>query len=306
MKRLWLVCCLVLFAVAVPCLSQLTRGAQARVGQESQVQPGKIKNEDTQRHKVQSADSTTEDVQQQNAKKGKAKDKGKFRPMICNDCDPGGGGGGGGGGGTYTGDGHIWCDGWDRQGDCAFNHVDATTSAEFRRQLGNNGYDFQSFLTWLPAESDGFGRFPVADGNVGLISTQALPGQVALHRWSTMKGFYYSVVYADHGGDYVYGGVAGYVYPIGDSRGFPLYQFYSQEYGHYYTSYPNEINCQPNVFWDFQGEMARVNFPAPFSQAHRICQHFTSGPFPPNCDPFAALRCIAQGRFFDFGACVCQ
>ena len=241
------------------------------------------------------------------AEKGKSKKaRGDISPMmICEDCDPGGGGGGGGtGGGGYTGDGHIWCDGWDRQGDCVFNHVSAVTSAEFRRQLGSGGYHNQSFLTWFPSEADGFGRFPTADGNVGLVSTSPLPGQVALHRWSTRKGFYYSTVYTEHSGDdYVYGGVAAYVWPAGDTRGFPLYQFYSQEYGHYYTNYKNEIKCQPNVFWDDQGEMARVNFPAPASQAFRNCGTLA---FPLPCDPFARLRCEARGGFFNPGNCQCS
>jgi hypothetical protein len=145
----------------------------------------------------------------------------------------------------------------------------------------------------------------VPDGNVGLVSTSALPGQVALHRWTTRKGFYYSVYYAEHGGDYVYGGVAGYVYPPGDSRGFPLYQFYSQEYGHYYTNYKRDINCQPPVFWDDQGEMARVNFPAPFSQAFRNCGTFLI--FPGPCDPFAKFRCEARGiGFWNPGNCMCS
>lgn len=302
MKRLSLVCFLVLLSFAGPFLSRLTSGAQARVGQETRAQ---VRNttEDAQRLKAQAEVLKTEAAAEQKAKKNKAKGKNKFSPMICNDCDPGGGGGGGGGTG---GDGHIWCAGWDRQGDCVFNHVDAATSAEFRRQLGNNGYDFQSFLSWFPADSDGFGRFPLHDGNVGLISTQPLAGQVPLHRWSTQKGFKYSIYYAEYGGDYVYGGIAGYVWPAGDNRGFPLYQFFSQEYGHYYTSYPNEIKCQPPVFWDFQGEMARVNAPAPQSQSVRNCQNFVAGPFPPTCNPFAVFQCIQQGRFFDFGACVCQ
>jgi hypothetical protein len=302
MKRLSLVCCLVLLSVAGPCLFQLTGGAQARVGQESQARVGNRKTEEAQRQNVQVGNLKTEDAQQPAAKKSKAKGKGKFSPMICNDCEPPGGGGGGGGG-VPGGDGHIWCSGWDRQGDCVFNHVDATTSAEMRRQMGNNGYDWQTFITWVPWETDGFGRFPVPDGNVGLISTQPLPGQVALHRWSTRRGFYYSVVYAEHGGDYVYGGVAGYVWPAGDPRGFPLYQFYSQEYGHYYTNYPNEIQCQPNVYWDFQGEMARVNFPAPFSQAFRPCRGVT---FPGPCDPFARFRCEARGQFFIEANCSCS
>lgn len=119
-----------------------------------------------------------------------------------------------------------------------------------------------------------------------------------------MRGFYYSVVYAEHGGDYVYGGVAGYVYPPGDNRGFPLYQFYSQQYGHYYTNYKREINCQPPVYWDDQGEMARVNFPAPFSQSVRNCGGGLT--FPGPCDPFARFRCEARGQFFNPGNCTCS
>lgn len=286
------VCFLALLSFVGACLFLPTASAQQRAGRESQ---------------MQDRDSKIVDAQEHQAKKRKDKgDKGIINPMmICADCDSGGGGGGGtGGGGGYTGDGHIWCDGWNRQGDCVFNHVNAATSVAFRRQLGSGGYHNQSFLTWSAAEADGFGRFPTADGNVGLVSTSPLPGQVALHRWSTRKGFYYSTVYVEHSGDdYVYGGVAAYVWPAGDSRGFPLYQFYSQEYGHYYTNYENEIHCQPNVYWDDQGEMARVNFPAPFSQAVRNCGSIT---FPGPCDPFARFRCEARGGFFNPGNCTCS
>src|SRR4051812_46898114 len=125
-------CFLVLLSFVGTSLSRLTASAQERAGQESRVRSG---------------DSQTTDTQEQKAKKPKAKgDKGEIRPQICNDCDPGDDGGG------YTGDGHIWCDGWDRQGDCAFNHVNAATSVEFRRLRGNNGYDWQTFLTWNPGE----------------------------------------------------------------------------------------------------------------------------------------------------------
>lgn len=232
--------------------------------------------------------------------------------IPCDGCggggdDPGGGGGGGGGGiggGGGTGDGHIWCQGWDTQGDCAFNHLGVPGSVTFRRQRGNNGYDFQTFLSWHPADIDGFGRFPLQDGNVGLISTSPLPGQVPLHRWSTQKGFYYSIYFGQYGGDYVYGGIAGYVWPAGDSRGFPLYQFYSQQYGHFYTNFPqNEMSCQPHVPWAFQGVMARVNWPGPIDLAVRICGPL--GQFPPSCDPFAVERCRQSGGRFDFNLCLC-
>jgi hypothetical protein len=276
-----ILCFLVLLSVVGAGLSRLTVSAQERISQEGQAQ----ERSDAQEHKA----------------KG---DKGKVKPLICNNCDPGDDGGGGGGGG-YTGDGHIWCDGWDRQGDCAFNHVNAAASAEFRRKLGDDGYDFQCFLTWFPIEiNDPDSRFPIQDGNVGLISTSPLPGQVALHRWSTRKGFYYSIYNTEHGSDYIYGGIAGYVWPAGDSRGFPMYQFYSQEYGHYYTNYKREIGCQPpNVTWDDQGEMARVNWPAPFAQALRNCSSLT---FPAACDPFFAERCRQQGWVFRSNDCSCN
>ena len=289
------VCFLVLLSFVAAGLTRPTVRAQERVGQESQPQS-----------QVQGGDSQTVGTQEHKVKKRKSKgNRDKIDPMLrCEDCDSGGGGGGGGGGGTYTGDGHIWCDGWNRQGDCVFNHVNASVSVTFRRQLGNNGYDFQSFLSWFPADMDGFGRFPVQDGNVGLVSTSPLPGQVALHRWSTRKGFYYSIYYTEHSGsEYVYGGVAAYVWPPGDSRGFPLYQFYSDEYGHYYTNYKREIGCQPPVNWADQGEMARVNFPAPFAQAFRNCQTII---FPAACDPFARFRCEGRGQFFNPGNCQCS
>jgi hypothetical protein len=47
------------------------------------------------------------------------------------------------GGGGYTGDGHLWCDGWDRQGDCAYDHVDndrlINMQAAFNADLDREG-----------------------------------------------------------------------------------------------------------------------------------------------------------------------
>jgi hypothetical protein len=225
-----------------------------------------------------------------------------------------GGGGGDGGGGTSTSDGHILCDGWDRQGDCVFNHFSGGCNVIFRRQVGTGSYSGQSFLSWFQADMDGFGRFPTQDGSVGIVCTEAgsLPGQVALHRWSTQRGFYYSIYNTNHGSGYVYGGVAAYVYPPGDPRGFPLYQFYSAKYGHYYTNYKNEVRCQPqeagkaNGGWVDQGEMARVNFPAPFSQATRNCSSSQPPLAPGVCDAFAGLRCQGRGGVFNFGNCTCS
>ncbi len=203
------------------------------------------------------------------------------------------------------GDGHALCDGWDRQGDCAYNHIGVAIGAEFRRFGGGGGYHGQSFLTWHPGEFDGFGRFTVADGNVGIISTSPLQGQVALHRWSTQRGFYYSIYYTEHGNDYVYGGIAGYVWPPSTNLGFPLHQFYSHNYGHYYTNFPREIRCQPNTEWSYQGIMAHVNWPAPFAQAFRLCTFNQSLAVPGPCDPFFVERCRANGGTFIPGNCSC-
>src|ERR1051325_832067 len=175
-----------------------------------------------------------------------------------------------------------------------------------RRQLGTGGYRGQSFLSWSTAEMDGFGRFPVQDGNVGIVSNTPLEGQIPLYRWSTSKGFYYSTYYTSHGSDYVYGGIAAYVYPPGDTRGFPLYQFYNTKYGHFYTGYKSEVGCQPQdgSGWADQGEIARVNFPAPLAQANKVCPVIRFN-IPQPCDPFAAFRCMRRGAVW-LGNCTCS
>lgn len=220
---------------------------------------------------------------------------------LCNgveDCSgcPGDCGACSGGGGS-AGDGHAWCDGWDRQGDCAFNHIGVAAGREFRRLRGGGGYQWQTFLTWHPAEFNGFGRFTVGDGSVGVISTSPEDGQVPLYRWSTRKGFYYSTNYGVYGSDYTYGGIAGYVWPAGTNKGYPLYQYYSHEYGHFYTNFPQERRCRPNVYWDDQGVIAHVNWPAPLAQAIACLAQA--------CDPFAMLRCRSRGSIYNTGNCTC-
>ena len=68
------------------------------------------------------------------------------------------------------------------------------------------------------------------------------PGQglLPLYRWQVDQRpriyYYYSTVYASHGSDYHYQGVAGYVLPAdGSYGGTPLNFWYSQYYGYYYT-----------------------------------------------------------------------
>lgn len=204
-----------------------------------------------------------------------------------------------------TGDGHPTCDGWDRQGVCALTLPGVASGQEFRRLRGGGGYAWQTFLTWNSAEFNGFGRFTVSDGSVGLISTSPLPGQVALHRWSARKGFVYSTDPSLHASDYVYGGVAGYVWPTGTNQGYPLYRFYSDDYGFFYTNFPKDIYCQPASRWQPDGEIARVNWPAPFLQANRVCYNNQSLGIPGTCDPFVSSRCTGRGSVFNFGNCTC-
>lgn len=202
-------------------------------------------------------------------------------------------------------DGHATCDGWDRQGACALSFPGVGGGADFRRFRGGGGYSGQTFLTWHPSEFNGFGRFTVSDGSVGTISTSPLPGQVPLYRWSARRGFVYDLNPNLTASDYVYGGIAGYVWPPGSNQGYPLYRTYSHEYGFFYTNYPRDMACQPNVYWQPLVELARVNWPAPFFQA-TVCYRSVSGPLPPRCDPFAVERCRQIGWFFNFNNCTCN
>jgi hypothetical protein len=204
-----------------------------------------------------------------------------------------------------TNDGHPTCDGWDRQGVCALSFPIVASGVEFRRLRGGGGYAWQTFLTWNSAEFNGFGRFTVADGTVGIISTSPLSGQVPLYRWSARKGFVYSTNPNLSASDYVYGGVAGYVWPAGSNQGYPLYRFYSDEYGFFYTSFPGEISCQPAVRWQYDGEIARLNWSAPFTQASRTCYNNQYLGLPGPCDPFAVTRCQERGSDYNSGNCTC-
>lgn len=243
-------------------------------------------------------------------------------PPPCDD-EPCGPGGGGGGGYSYcgdgvcsgescsscpgdcgecpvnSGDGHIQCDGWDRQGACAFDPADFSVSAEFRRYRG--GHDSsETYLSWGYNSSGLY----LPDGDGGWISTSPLPGQVPLYHWSSNRGYVYDLNPYVSAHDYVYRGVAGYVWPPGTNQGYPLYRTFSSEYGFFYTSYPSELRCQRPVYWQPFVELARVNWPAPFAQAARTCYNLPPPPIP-NCDPFAAARCRQGGGYFHFDSCSC-
>jgi len=67
------------------------------------------------------------------------------------------------------------------------------------------------------------------------------PGQglLPLYRWQVIQSpriyYYYSIYYGNHGSNYHFQGVAGYVLASNDYRGTPLQYWYSQSYGYYYT-----------------------------------------------------------------------
>ena len=108
----------------------------------------------------------------------------------------------------------MWCDGWNRQNACALQQPGVPGSVVLRRQRGNNGYDFQTFLSTHPAEMNGFGRFPVQDGNVGLVSLPpGRPGPAAPLEHA--EGLLLLDLNVNHGSEYVYGGIAAYVWPAG-------------------------------------------------------------------------------------------
>lgn len=198
-----------------------------------------------------------------------------------------------------TGDGHSQCDGWDRQGACALSFFPVANGVELRRFRG--GHD--SSETYLTAGYNSSGLY-ISDGTVGLISTSPLPGQVPLYHWSSQRGYVYDLNPYVSAHDYVYRGVAGYVWPPGTNQGYPLYRTFSSEYGFFYTNFPSELRCQRAVYWQPFVELARVNWPAPFFQADRKCYNLAQPPIP-NCDPFFAERCRQNGGVFNPGNCSC-
>jgi hypothetical protein len=64
-------------------------------------------------------------------------------------------------------------------------------------------------------------------------------GLLPLYRWQVHQSpriyYYYSIYYGNHGSNYQFQGVAGYVLASSDYRGTPLQFWYSQNYGYYYT-----------------------------------------------------------------------
>jgi hypothetical protein len=127
-------------------------------------------------------------------------------------------------------------------------------------------------------------------------------GLTPLYRWQVIQSpriyYYYSIYYANHGSNYHFQGVAGYVMASNDPSGTPLQYWYSQSYGYYYTltgEYP------PCCSFTYHG----IQFNLPVGGSYL----FDEIPIPP--DPCEGLEwqrdeCLNNGGNWDPGTCQCQ
>ena len=128
-------------------------------------------------------------------------------------------------------------------------------------------------------------------------------GLLPLYRWQVDQRpriyYYYSIYYANHGGDYHFQGVAGYVVPSsGAFGGTPLHYWYSQSYGYYYTlsgEYP------PCCTFSYHGVQYNLPVGGTFI--------FDKIPEPPEPCPgmdFERQQCANNGGTWDDSTCSCQ
>ena len=188
------------------------------------------------------------------------------------------------------------------------------------------------------------------DGFVGIYFPPAgyLPdpssGLVPLHRWTVIQNgwrthYYYSTYYTEQPADRYYNGIAGYVFPPGQTQyqGIPLHQlsvFYSADYGFWngYGAYelggfveappqtpPNKspfiyqgvIAALPQSIWDNQ-------FPPPFGSPpfgspwqvvfHAPTSGGGGGGGEGSCNPpqSSVNACQHNGGWWDYDLCYCQ
>jgi hypothetical protein len=127
-------------------------------------------------------------------------------------------------------------------------------------------------------------------------------GLIPLYRWQVIQSpriyYYYSIYYANHGSNYHFQGVAGYVMASNDSRGTPMQYWYSQNYGYYYTllgEYP------PGNSFSYHG----IQFNLPVGGTF----YFDEIPIPPDpCEGFEAEResCELNGNIWNQDTCSCR
>jgi hypothetical protein len=183
--------------------------------------------------------------------------------------------------------------------------VQATPFYRFITQNATLGH----FLTANFSEGTGYPYnyayqpFPYqADIVVGPAGYNPRPGQglLPLYRWQVDQRpriyYYYSTVYANHGSNYRFQGLAGWVLPADGSRGgTPLNFWYSQSYGYYYTlngEYP------PCCTFSYHG--------VPFNLPQGGSYIFDRPP-----DPCAGMEqerenCELNGNIWNNSTCTCQ
>ena len=194
-----------------------------------------------------------------------------------------------------------------------------------------NGYTFDPFN--LPS-FDGMGIYVPPPGYTADPST----GLVPLHRWRVIQNgwrvyFYYSTYFADHGSDYHYEGIMGWVFRPGTvsilNSGplHPLSIWYSTDLGFWngYNTFPGDPVEQPpnrpgKTIYFPQGLIAALpptcvdpEFPQP-PVGGGVCLYgmlFNPPPPPPpvsqcNVTQFIKNRCYQLGRYWDDDTCSCQ
>ena len=201
-----------------------------------------------------------------------------------------------------------------------------------------NGHAFDPFNN---PYFNGMGIYRPPDGYTADPST----GLVRLHRWRVVQGgwrvyYYYSTYYDEHGSDYHYEGVAGWVFPQGTiavftpafPNGLPVYPlsiWYSQDLGFWYGygAYPGDNVEQPpnrsgkaNYFP--QGFIAKLpptcldpQFGNPVGTVCAYGMQFNPPPSSPpsggsggTCNASQAMisRCVQRGGDWDDETCSCM
>jgi hypothetical protein len=203
-----------------------------------------------------------------------------------------------------------------------------------------NGHPFEPFNQ---PTFNGMGIYRPPDGYTADPST----GLVRLHRWRVVQSgwrvyYYYSIYYAEHGSDYHYEGVAGWVFPPGTiaishpafSQPLPVYPlaiWYSTDLGFWYgyNTYPGDnVEPPPNIpgknNYFPQGLIAKlpracVDPQFPETQVGTVCAYGmqfnpppsappATSPPPSSCSAGAGARskCAQLGGWFDDETCSCQ
>jgi hypothetical protein len=162
-------------------------------------------------------------------------------------------------------------------------------TSNFSEGTGNPyNYAYQPF----PYQAD---IVPVVPG----YNPQPGQGLLPLYRWQVIQSpriyYYYSIYYANHGSNYHFQGVAGYVLASNDYRGTPLQYNYSQSYGFYYTLSGEYPPC-----CSFQNQGVGFNLP--------VGGTFLFDKIPEPCAGFESQHeeCDINGGIWNNSTCTCR